>query len=93
MKVTLGRRPMDAAGMAHAFGMLGGVASVNFQTHALNAVIFAPADATRPDIVEAIGRGIGRSAVHELAHMISSQYYGELRWASAWAILDRRIGR
>lgn len=114
VKVTLGRRPMDAAGIAYAFGMLGGVASVSFQTHALNAVIYAPADATRPDIVDAIGRGIGRSAVHELAHMIAgsagvhsdddhsyeypiaqraSQYYGELRWASAWAILDRRIGR
>lgn len=114
VKVTFGRRTMDAAGSAHAFGMLGGAASVNFRTHALNAVIYAPAGAARGDIVDAVGRGIGRSAVHELAHLIAgsagihsddqhsyeyataqraSQYYGELKWASAWPHIDRRIGR
>lgn len=114
VKVPFGRRTMDVAGSAHAFGMLGGAASVNFQMHALNAVTYAPAGATRKDMVDALGRGIGRSAVHELAHLIAGsagihsddehsyeyttaqrawQYYGELKWASAWPLIDRRIGR
>jgi hypothetical protein len=30
----------------------------------------APAGASRADIVDAIGRGLGRAAVHEFAHQI-----------------------
>jgi hypothetical protein len=33
-------------------------------------MVFAPADASRSSIIESIGRGIGRVAVHEFAHQL-----------------------
>jgi hypothetical protein len=113
VNIVFGRRILDAAGATYAFGMLGGTASVNFTTLATNAVLYAPPDATRERIVDAMGRGVGRSAVHEFAHMIAgagihsenvhsyeytsaqraAQYYGELRWDSAWPMLERKIGQ
>jgi len=41
---------------------------VDFDFVAFTALHFAPQRAARPAIVEAIGRGIGRVAVHELMH-------------------------
>jgi hypothetical protein len=61
----------NAAGASYAFGMLGGAAFINFATLALKAVVYAPPGASRDDIVRGIGRGIGRSAVHEFAHLIA----------------------
>ena len=83
-----------------------------------NAIEYAPPDATRPQVVEGIGRGIGRAAVHELAHQAlggdnlahldnrtdrtsyeyanadrQEQYYGELRWTTAWAVLEQKFGK
>jgi hypothetical protein len=49
--------------------MLGGAGFVNFTTLALNAIRYAPPGTSRA-AMDAIGRGIGRSAVHELAHMM-----------------------
>src|SRR5688572_8562125 len=70
--VTAGRRRVfPVAGASVGLGMLGGRASLGFNTLAGNAVHYAPPDASRRDIVEAIGRGVGRAAVHELAHMIT----------------------
>jgi hypothetical protein len=66
-----GRARINAAGASWGFGPLGGAAFVNFNTLALHAVRYAPSNASRRDIVEAIGRGVGRSAVHEFAHMIT----------------------
>jgi hypothetical protein len=110
-----GRRRINAAGASWGFGPLGGGAFVNFNTLALNAVRYAPPGTARASVVEAIGRGIGRSAVHEFAHMIAagvqidstvdrdsyeyrtadraSQYYGELRWTTAWPVLQKKVGR
>jgi hypothetical protein len=110
-----GRARTNAAGASWGFGPLGGGAFVNFNTLALNAVRYAPPGAPRAVIVDAIGRGIGRSAVHEFAHMIAagaqidsridensyeyatadraSHYYGRLRWATAWPLLQKKIGR
>jgi hypothetical protein len=66
-----GRTAQNAAGASYVFGMLGGGAFINMTTLALKAVVYAPPGASRYDIVQAIGRGIGRSAVHEFAHLIA----------------------
>jgi hypothetical protein len=60
--------PFSAAGESRSFGPLGGSGSVAFMILAHNAIEYAPADTTRQQIVDGIGRGIGRAAVHELAH-------------------------
>ena len=59
-----------AAGQSNVFGPLGGYGAVSFITLAAQAMAHAPAGASRADIVEGIGRGLGRSAVHEFAHQI-----------------------
>ena len=43
---------------------------LSFTILSVTAARLAPPDATRAQIVDAIGRGIGRAAVHELAHEI-----------------------
>ena len=48
----------------------GGQGAVNFLWHASAAVAYAPADAERTSVIDAIGRGIGRAAVHEFAHLL-----------------------
>ena len=65
-----GRAIQNAAGMSYPLGPLGGGGYLNFTTLALKAVVYAPAGASRDAIVTAIGRGIGRSAVHEFTHLI-----------------------
>ena len=60
--------PFSMAGESHVFGPLGGFGSVGFQILAHNAIEYAPAGASRAEIIDGIGRGIGRAAVHELAH-------------------------
>ena len=87
---------------------------MNFSMLAAYAESYAPSDAERPAIVAAIGRGVGRAAVHEFAHQLlgsgpidrtadrktfefgsaarPEQYYGEMRWGEAAAMLYRRFG-
>jgi hypothetical protein len=60
--------PFSLAGQSHVFGPLGGFGSVAFAILAHNAIEYAPSGASRAQIVDAIGRGVGRAAVHELAH-------------------------
>ena len=48
----------------------GGQGSVSFSWLASAAVAYAPDGADRASIVDAIGRGIGRAAVHEFAHLL-----------------------
>jgi hypothetical protein len=60
--------PFSFAGQSRVFGPLGGSGSVAFAILAHNAIEYAPAGASRQQIVDGIGRGIGRAAVHELAH-------------------------
>ena len=60
--------PFSFAGESRVFGPLGGSGSVAFTILAHNAIEYAPARASRQQIVDGIGRGIGRAAVHELAH-------------------------
>jgi hypothetical protein len=59
-----------ASAESHLIAGLGGQGFVNFQLHAHGAVTYAPPGASRDDIVEGIGRGIGRAAVHEFAHQL-----------------------
>jgi hypothetical protein len=110
--------PFSAAGESRVFGPLGGSGSVAFAILAHNAIEYAPDGASREQILEGIGRGIGRAGVHELAHQAlgldnlssidnrtdensfeyanadhPSQYYGELRWTTAWPVLEQKFGR
>jgi hypothetical protein len=65
-----GRAIQNAAGASYVLGPLGGAGFLNFTTLSLKAAVYAPQGASRDEIVTAIGRGIGRSAVHELTHLI-----------------------
>ncbi len=62
------RRTTWVAGSAHAMPGFGGAGSVSFVYYASGALVHAPPEATRPELIDAIGRGIGRGAVHEFAH-------------------------
>jgi hypothetical protein len=110
--------PFSFAGESRVFGPLGGSGAVAFAILAHNAIAYAPPGASRQQIVDGIGRGIGRAAVHEFAHQAlgldnlslldnrtapdsyeyanadrPSQYYGELRWRTAWPVLVQKFGR
>jgi hypothetical protein len=65
-----GNRALPHAGESLAMGFMGGTGAVDFEFVAFTALHFAPDPAARPAIVEAVGRGIGRVAVHELMHQI-----------------------
>jgi hypothetical protein len=60
------------AGSSHAVPGFGGSGAVNFTYFASGALVFAPPQATRAELIEAIGRGIGRGAAHEFAHQFLS---------------------
>jgi hypothetical protein len=64
------KRDVWVAGESRALRGLGGQGSVSFSFLASGAVASAPEDAGRDFILEAIGRGIGRSAVHEFVHQL-----------------------
>lgn len=100
------------SGESYGLGPLGGGGSVSFLVAALGAVAHAPAGASRQEIVDGMGRGVGRAAVHEFAHAIVNanhstdersyeyrnsdrvaQYYGDVHWANAGPLLQRRFGR
>ena len=61
---------LPRAGESLALGMLGGTGAVGFDFVSFNAVQFAPAGASRQTVLDGIGRGIGRVAVHEFMHQI-----------------------
>ena len=58
------------AGASRAVAGLGGQGEVSFEFLAGGATAKAPDASTRAEIVAAIGRGIGRTAVHEFTHQI-----------------------
>jgi hypothetical protein len=62
------RREVRVAGQSRAMTGFGGQGAVSFSFMASGAVVYAPGDADRAAIIAAIGRGIGRAAVHEFAH-------------------------
>jgi len=61
------------AGESFSVPGLGGNSSVSFLFLASGAVATSPAGASRSEITQAIGRGIGRTAAHELAHLLLPQ--------------------
>jgi hypothetical protein len=65
---------LPIAGETFLMGPLGGRSAVNFTEVAMAAIAHAPPAATRQILVDGIGRGIGRTAAHELAHAILGVY-------------------
>ena len=61
---------LPTAGESVALGILGGTGAVGFDLVVLNAIRYAPEGASRQTIVDGIGRGVGRVAIHEFAHQI-----------------------
>lgn len=61
------------AGASHAVPGLGGRGEVSFEFLAGGATARSPEQATRAEILAAIGRGIGRTAVHEFTHQLLPQ--------------------
>lgn len=61
---------VNVAGQSRGMSGFGGGGVVNFTLLANGAVVYAPDDLDRSGIIEAIGRGVGRSAVHEFAHQL-----------------------
>jgi hypothetical protein len=55
---------------SRSFPGLGGQGAVNFRLIAHSAIMFAPPKTDRDAMIEGIGRGLGRAAVHEFAHQI-----------------------
>jgi hypothetical protein len=70
MRTLRGRGALPDAGESLSFGWIGGAGGVSFELVANEALRYAPTNATRQTIIEGIGRGIGRVAVHEFAHQI-----------------------
>jgi hypothetical protein len=64
------KRAVGIAGESRAIAGFGGSGAVSFWFLANGAIAHAPAAADRRTVVEAIGRGIGRTAVHELTHQL-----------------------
>ena len=63
-------RPGTYAGESRAIAGFGGSGSVNFEYVASGAMVFSPEHAGREAVIEALGRGIGRVAVHEFLHQL-----------------------
>lgn len=61
-------RPTWVAGSSHAVPGFGGSGAVNFTYFASGALVYAPPQASRSELIDAIGRGLGRGAAHEFAH-------------------------
>ena len=64
------RSDVEVAGASRSISILGGDGAVNFSMLAAYAESYAPPGADRPTIVAAIGRGVGRAAVHEFTHQL-----------------------
>jgi hypothetical protein len=62
--------PLPDAGESFAMGFLGGAGAVGFDVVAIEAAHYSPVNASRQRVVESIGRGIGRVAVHEFMHQM-----------------------
>jgi hypothetical protein len=61
---------INTAGASYPFGALGGGGFLSFTTLAIKATVYAPPGVSREELVAAIGRGVGRSAVHEFTHLM-----------------------
>jgi hypothetical protein len=64
------RRVNRVAGESRGMAGFGGSGAVSFDFLAGAAMVYAPEDANRSSVIEAVGRGIGRTAVHEFTHQL-----------------------
>ncbi len=64
------KRPVGLAGQSRGMPGIGGSGAVSFDFLANGAMAWAPDEADRAEIIAAIGRGIGRTAVHEFTHQL-----------------------
>ena len=64
-------RMLGAVGASVAMGPLGGRGMVGLSPLTVHALRYGSPETSREELVAAIGRGVGRSAVHELAHQIA----------------------
>ena len=64
------RRHVEVAGESLAIAGLGGQGAVSLSYLASSALAYAPSTATRSEMIEAIGKGVGRAAVHEFTHQL-----------------------
>ena len=64
------RRDANVAGESRGMAGFGGTGAVSFEFLAGGTMVYAPDDASRAEVIAALGRGIGRSAVHEFAHQL-----------------------
>lgn len=67
---TRGSQALPRSGESIALGPLGGGGTVACDVVVRKAMQFAPAATTRAQLVTAIGRGVGRTAAHELVHQV-----------------------
>ena len=63
-------RPGTYAGESRAVAGFGGSGAVNFEYVANGAMVFSPDAASRAAVIAALGRGIGRVAIHEFLHQL-----------------------
>jgi hypothetical protein len=84
------RRPVSVPAESRSMSGFGGQGAVSFSWLASSAVGYAPDGASRQDLIQAIGRGVGRAAVHEFVHLIlpsapihDSKDIGSYEYASA----------
>ena len=67
------RRRQEVFGNTRAVRGLGGRGAVNFHAVASSAAAYAPEGATREEVIDAIGRGVARVAIHEFIHLLLPQ--------------------
>jgi len=86
------RSDIEIAGQSRAVSGFGGEGAVSFRLIAGHAIGYAPPGADRATIIAAIGRGIGRSAVHEFAHQFlpTAQIHGRDRQSYEFDSASRR---
>lgn len=65
------RRKVDVAGQSRVIAGFGGSGAVSFYFVASGATVHASEAADRETILEALGRAVGRTAVHEFAHQLA----------------------
>jgi hypothetical protein len=68
------RAALPVAGLSRPLPGRRGVGAINFRLIASSAIAYAPAGTPRDDLIAAIGRGIGRTAVHEFAHQMLGSF-------------------
>jgi hypothetical protein len=81
---------LPISGESFGLGPLRGAGWVNFLVAALGAVNYAPSDASRQTIIEGIGRGIGRAAVHEFGHAIVNANHSQDEDSYEYESSDRK---